>query len=114
MNHRIPPPSWFSSQGSPLFSTRGRAQDEDFTWGYVTAMARDGDYWHEITPEQMKELLDPSETTFFAWQLDEAILGRGMGFHKFNEITLTLQDHHGAFSVGGLRWNRLAWDKACE
>ena len=107
-----PPPSWFHLRGIPRCSSVG-PEMEDLAWCYVTAQARNGDTWQEITPEEVMILLDPSEYSFSRHWLAEAARGVGMGSLWFSEISLRLRDADGAFDIGGLRWSRQAWLDHC-
>jgi hypothetical protein len=65
---------------------------KDLAWCYVTAQARNGDRWQEITPEEIFMLLDPSELSSCSHRITEAERGVGMGSLWFDEISLKLQD----------------------
>lgn len=107
-----PPPSWFHLRGIPYFSRYGAVKAE-VAWCYVTAQARNGDTWQEVTPEEVMLLLDPSEYSSCRHWLAEAERGVGMGTLWFDELTFKLRSAEDAFDIGGPAWSLQSWLDHC-
>ena len=97
------PPSAFSAAGIPYCSCWGRIQTETLAWAYVTALSRDGDTWHKITPERCFELLDCDERESLKQYLPNLF---GRYIEAWEEMGEKFKDSNGAFDVGGMAWNR--------
>ena len=106
----LPRPSWFAAQGVPVCSKWGKTEIEYLAWAYVAAQARDGDTWHEITPEKAYELLTEDERRIvggFTWE--------GTLHHVYLDwwaaIGRQLRDTDGAFEVAGLAWTQQKFNR---
>lgn len=97
-------PSYFSLAGIPYCSKWGKIEIEEMAWLYVTALARDGDTWHEITDVRAAEVLTPEDQRGIFTRLP---IGDCPLYQKrWKMIAAQLKDADGAFEVGGLAWNR--------
>jgi hypothetical protein len=106
----LPLPSWFAEKGVPCCSKWGKTEIEYLAWAYAAAQARDGDTWHEITPEKAYELLTEDERRIVGGFTREGTLHHAY-LDWWAMIGRQLKDADGAFEVGGLSWTRWKFDR---
>jgi hypothetical protein len=106
----LPLPSWFAEKGVPCCSKWGKTEIEYLAWAYAAAQARDGDTWHEITPEKAYELLAENERRVVGGFTREGTLHHAY-LDWWAMIGRQLRDADGAFEVGGLSWTRWKFNR---
>lgn len=103
-------PSDFSRVGIPYCSIWGKVEIEILAWGYVTALANDGDIWgKKFTPQQCFDLLTKEQKSIVNPYLSGCICGNRQ--KEWADIVRRLINSDGALEVGGLAWNKHQLEK---
>ena len=103
------PPSYFSNQGIPVCSVWGNCETECLAWAYVTGMARSGDTWRPVTPQECLDSLTQEERDAVGSYLRTVV--RGFYGDRWEDVTSQLQSEEGAFSIG-LSWSKRRYNQS--
>ena len=111
MEEKTPLPSWFANRGVSCGSKYGKMELEHLAQIYMIALARDGNYWHEVTIETANSLLTQEELEDVGCYLRMVSPEHSWRGHWWSMLVRDLSSAEGAFDVGGTRWNKNWWNR---